>query len=330
MRTDPSRIPVVRLSGLAVGLLLVLTGCESEQVQSYRVPKEQQPALPTATPTTRLLGAIYPRGDSSWFLKLTGPLEAVGKVEKEFETLARSVRFADAEAKPTWELPQGWRQLPGDAFRFATIKTGPDDSALDITVSTAGGSLIANVDRWRGQLGLRPLGNEELLNTVSREIDANGVKAILVDMKGGGSGRMFPPMQPPPTEGGGPLRYRAPEGWKETRTVPGIEIAAWQVGDAKVSVSTAGGDLRANVDRWRGQVGLNRLTDEEWARGPRKLDVSGVTASYFDLPGREKRILAAVLSHEGKTWFFKMIGPSDQVGKEQAAFEAFVQSVRLD
>ena len=58
-----------------------------------------------------------------------------------------------------WSLPKGWSELPGEGMRFATLKT-PISGRLEATVvvlpGPAGGEL-ANVNRWRGQIGIPPL-----------------------------------------------------------------------------------------------------------------------------------------------------------------------------
>ena len=57
---------------------------------------------------------------------------------------------------------------------------------------------------------------------------------------------------------------------------------------------------------------------------------------YLDLVGpgtgseKATRMLAVSLPHDDHTWFFKMIGPAELVGKQKAAFEVFVKSVKFD
>ena len=41
----------------------------------------------------RTLGAILPRPDRTWFIKLRGPAELVGGQREAFEAFVRSVRF---------------------------------------------------------------------------------------------------------------------------------------------------------------------------------------------------------------------------------------------
>jgi len=69
-----------------------------------------------------------------------------------------------AEVRPTWTLPQHWKQTAGNGMRFATVQPdGP--GAPDITVVMLGGAAggeLANVNRWRGQVGLGPVDDAAL------------------------------------------------------------------------------------------------------------------------------------------------------------------------
>ena len=49
-----------------------------------------------------------------------------------------------------------------------------------------------------------------------------------------------------------------------------------------------------------------------------------------DLTGPKGRMLAGTLLHGGRSWFVKMTGPADLVGKQQPAFETFVKSLRFE
>jgi hypothetical protein len=62
-------------------------------------------------------------------------------------------------ARLTWTLPAGWSQSLTGGMRYATLKA-PVPGKLDVSVvvlpGPAGGEL-ANVNRWRTQIGLPPL-----------------------------------------------------------------------------------------------------------------------------------------------------------------------------
>lgn len=70
-----------------------------------------------------------------------------------------------ASAGVTWELPGGWQTGKGSSMRMASFSvptsTQPGDCSLVMLGGGAGG-LAANVNRWRGQIGLAALSAEEI------------------------------------------------------------------------------------------------------------------------------------------------------------------------
>jgi hypothetical protein len=176
----------VLVCGLALG---ALAGCQSgDEIQHYRVPKPETHA--EAEPKVRLLAAIFPHTDKTWFFKFMGPTADVKAHEAAYDRFIRSVRLTEQEDKPpTWTVPDGWTHEAGKSpLRFATFRFGPKEQPLELTVTSLGGeagSLMANINRWRGQLGLKPIG-EDSVKKIARLENINGVKATLVDMGGPG------------------------------------------------------------------------------------------------------------------------------------------------
>ena len=96
------------------------------------------------------------------------------------------------------------------------------------------------------------------------------------------------------------LTWTLPKGWTETRA-EGVRYATLKpAAPGKVDVSVvvlpgpAGGEL-ANVNRWRGQIGL-----------------------------------AAILVSEESTWFIKMLGDENPVASARGAFLHHLGSLRFD
>ena len=103
---------------------------------------------------------------------------------------------------------------------------------------------------------------------------------------------------------------------------------------AEISVTAFPGDvggLLANVNRWRGQIGLEPTTGEKVADLTQKLDVNGAPATVVDFANDAtgKRLLVATISHGGNSWFFKMTGDLPVVEAQKAAFLDFVKSVKF-
>jgi hypothetical protein len=344
---------MVRLSirhtslGLAFLAAVALAGCQQETITTYRVPRVEKPR-------PRLLGAIIPAGDTVWFLKLVGSAPEIAVHEKEFDQFARSLRFADDPKAPlTWTAPDGWRELTGapakpglaEQTRFATFRVGPE--ALRLTISRLGreaADILPNVNRWRkNDLELPPITEADLAG-VTRTVEVSGQPVTIVDMTGGGrdepAAASPAPAAPPavPPAGEGPLAFDAPPGWQPQPVPPNsMRVAAFKVtaGDKSAEVTIiplAGqaGGLLANVNRWRDQIGLPPTTDDQLRKDAKMLDSRAGAVVYVDLTGPKGRTLGGTLLHGGRSWFVKMNGPAYVVGAQQAAFEAFVQSLRFD
>ena len=132
------------LSPLAVGagLLGLTLGCQSDQVSHFRVPKESPSAqadLPPSMPPR-------PMGER------TGE-PAPGATPEMPKPGAPAAALK-------WTLPKGWSEAAGGgSMRFATFKTpveGKVEGTVVVLPGAAGGEL-ANVNRWRDQIGLPPL-----------------------------------------------------------------------------------------------------------------------------------------------------------------------------
>jgi hypothetical protein len=111
-----------RRYGVAAALALLAAACNREDVTHFRVPKETPQASP-ATPA----GVVSPGRSSGPGLR--------------------------------WTLPAGWTDGAGGQMRFATLKppvAGKIDASVVVLPGPAGGEL-ANVNRWRNQIGLGPL-----------------------------------------------------------------------------------------------------------------------------------------------------------------------------
>ena len=145
---------------------------------------------------------------------------------------------------------------------------------------------------------------------------------------------------PVPDNSGQPaLQYTLPAGWeKKALTQMRVEsFSATQDGkQADISViplaGTAGNDP-ANVNRWRGQVGLGALPEAELLKLAEKVTVGDLPADLYDLTGTApgsgdaERIIAVILHRDDTAWFFKMTGEAGLVEAQKPAFIAFLKSV---
>ena len=167
--------------------------------------------------TIRIVTAMLHRGEQSWFFKFQGDDELVTAQKANFAAFLKSVRIEESAATalpaghppisgsampgavttaappkprqggPKWTVPAGWQEIAGGQFLFAKfLIAGDTGSQAAVNVSTSagdGGGLAANVNRWRGQLGLPPWSEDELQKN-AKLVETKGGKATFVEMSG--------------------------------------------------------------------------------------------------------------------------------------------------
>lgn len=130
------------------------------------------------------------------------------------------------------------------------------------------------------------------------------------------------------------LAWKSPAGWQE-KPASGMRRATFVVpgaaGSAELSVISlpgdAGGDL-ANVNRWRGQVGLSAWDEASFKKAAVKVSAPAGTFTLVDLAGGPQRMAAAMMMRNGESWFFKLLGPDGTVGGALPAFKSFLATVK--
>jgi hypothetical protein len=186
----------------------------------FDIPSEA--ALIDGKSRARILVAMTTQGQTSWFFKMVGEESFVESQKSGFLQFLKSVSFtsatapatpdmsqlppshpavpgldmgatatavpaADAADKPTWTVPAGWQEAPLSQFLIAKYTVaGTGDAKADINISSLaneGGGVLPNVNRWRRQLGLDAVTDNDLPTLVST-IDASGVQASVVDFTG--------------------------------------------------------------------------------------------------------------------------------------------------
>jgi hypothetical protein len=146
-----------------------------------------------------------------------------------------------------------------------------------------------------------------------------------------------------------PLSYESPPSWHEN-PASGMRKASFSVSDgtqlADVSVidfpAAAGpmmADPLANVNRWRGEVGLPQVTEDDLPHVTESIKIDGQTATLVDaIPDAgkpqesqaDRGTLAAMLNNGDTIWFFKLTGSRDLVAAQRDQFKAFLKSVRFN
>lgn len=135
-----------------------------------------------------------------------------------------------------------------------------------------------------------------------------------------------------PSAAGDP-KYEKPASWKAAAG-NAFSRAAFEVveGDKRVEItlSSAGGDLLANVNRWCDQAQAPHFTQESLKKAIKPIKLAnGSPGDYVTIVGPQQTILGVVANASGRTWFVKLRGDKDLAAKEQANFESFVRSLTL-
>jgi hypothetical protein len=145
---------------------------------------------------------------------------------------------------------------------------------------------------------------------------------------------------PTPDNSGQPsLQYTLPAGWEKKSLTP-MRVASFGISQdgkqADVSVIPLGGMAGtdpANVNRWRGQVGLGPLPDMDVSKLAEKVSVGAEPADLYDFAGTARRgneaerILGVILHRDDTAWFFKITGEAGLVEQQKPAFITFLKTI---
>jgi hypothetical protein len=159
--------------------------------------------------------------------------------------------------------------------------------------------------------------------------------AVTAAMPPGASGDV----PPPPAPRGKTLRWSLPARWTESVGGSAMRYATLKApvpGQLDVSVTVlpgpAGGEL-ANVNRWRGQIGLANLDQAALAaaRKPVRTKAGEIGLYDFTSEGQARsRVVAGLAMVDGNTWFIKMTGDEQAVSAARPDFLRIVESLRLE
>jgi hypothetical protein len=157
----------------------------------------------------RLVGLAQVTGMQSSFLKMVGPADVIGPQIAAFRKLADSFHVdsggaADhaASSRPAaatpdaaapvadtqrsaslaWRTPPGWTRGPEKVLRDATYFAGGVECSVTLLEGSAGG-VLANINRWCGQMGAPALTEADLGRLEHAQIA--GADALLVQLSRG-------------------------------------------------------------------------------------------------------------------------------------------------
>lgn len=137
----------IALVGLLVIGLLLLTACEQQIAKSYTIPKEKS-AVTTTTQSDKPAMQVLPGMQS----------------------------FADSASGISYQTPDSWTEFPPSSIRKAnfTIDNASGTAEVSITVFPGDvGGTLANINRWRQQIGLSSIDQVSLNENISSIIISN-------------------------------------------------------------------------------------------------------------------------------------------------------------
>ena len=343
---------------------LVLAACRpTPAIRSYTVPQEQSEVAqaPALEPTDRMLAAIVPVGDKAWFFKAAGPLGPMDSIAPQIDDFFEGIEVSQDAEQPGWTLPEGWEEQPGSGMRAATMSIPADDGPIELSVlslpwtgSTQAG-VLANVNRWRRQMRLPAIGPTDLPECTS-EFQLGDVSATRVNLRGWReeTGMAAPfaagtqARRPPPTaafpsgRADGAPQMEPPDGWEPGRLnsfrkaafvvkAPGQQ-AEITVMDFPASTGSAMSDPLTNLNRWRGELGMESVVEENLPGQFEAVELGhgkGNFVALFPENADGQATLVAMAERDGLVWFFKMKGDRDLVARQQGKFRKFLKSVRF-
>lgn len=142
---------------------------------------------------------------------------------------------------------------------------------------------------------------------------------------------------------GSDIGYDVPRGWEELPPAqfrnPNFRIPGRDALECYVTVLPGGGgDVAMNVNRWRGQMGLEPISEAEVAALPRKtlmgregvaVELEGTYGGMSESPRTGYKMVGVLVQLPMVGITVKMVGPAADVDAEKAGLESLCASIRL-
>jgi hypothetical protein len=148
----------------------------------------------------------------------------------------------------------------------------------------------------------------------------------------------------------GPLRLdaielTAPAEWRRVPAASSVLAAEFILPrgegdqeDGRLTISTAGGSVEANIDRWKSQFkpAPQDASQEEITAGGLKVTIVDLSGTFNDqrgpfapaTPRPNFRMIGAVIPVDGQSHFIKATGPKSTIAHQEEAIRQFIRSVR--
>lgn len=137
------------------------------------------------------------------------------------------------------------------------------------------------------------------------------------------------------------IGFEIPEDWQEIPNQTMVDskfLIPSEHGEMEITLTSMGGGIQANLDRWVGQVGREPGDEPGWST----VDVAGIEARMVDVRGsfnstvgsnpgaKEDWRLIGIAIPLPRDFFVKLVGPREAVVEFQDELDAFLKTAHLD
>lgn len=344
----------VRNAVTAGALLAVFTACDKPEITTYRVAKERAAAMPADdraghahndtpdNPTPRARPKISWTLPSGWRETAPGQVNlAAFNIQsangKDAQVTVAALPFLagrEADVVNLWRGQLGLSELSAEQAREQLRELPINDEKAKLFELSSGDP--AKPDKILTVMIHRP-GASWFYKLSGDAVTVEGQRTAFLDfIKSVKLDESATPAAAAPANaeaGGNDFAKAAPKDWQvlPAGQMQLAKFAVPEVQGAKAQVSVSmfdndtGGTL-ANVNRWRGQIGLGEITAAQLSEVTGPLDAKLPRAVLINLTNNDQQIIGAIVPRGGQWFFYKMMGGAPAVVAQKEAFVRFAAS----
>ncbi|MEP4077709.1 hypothetical protein [Haloferula sp.] len=333
-------------------MALLLGACSEEEIRTYRVASEESES-PVVAPSAD--GGASQDLSVVWHAQEGWAEEPAGQFQLAVYGLGPDLRVTvsmlPGEAGGVAANVNRWRgQVALDPLVASEITgaevpgfEGEGELKLHELLGESGSGILAGILRLSGETWFFKMSGpvDELTDHRSSFLT---FLASIETKEGSGFGDQGPPAAKSEEPKKPKIDFEVPEGWTVGEESP-MRVASFraagedgfQADIAVVPLPGDSGSILDNINRWRAQLQLEELEDENDPAVGKAVD--GPVGTYFLTHMKSEEtivedefqgaISAAIIKGDKYTWFLRMSGEARVVEANRSNFESFVESVRF-